>query len=131
MKTYSSSNKELNEILINNGIKLFICGENGRKFFPNSIEITDEEAERIPAIVEKFAPAAAMDYTIEPYIAFEVKVVSINRDGSYDCQYHEEFDNKAEALEAYNNARIGSETDKMLVDIAANEVILATNDVLL
>lgn len=58
MKTYYSNNSELNEILVANGINL-ICDDNMQ------VKISDEDAERVPAIVAEFAPAASGDYTIE------------------------------------------------------------------
>lgn len=58
MKKYTSNNEELNEILVENGINL-ICNED------MEIIISDEDADRIPAIVAEFAPCATMDYTIE------------------------------------------------------------------
>ena len=60
MKTYYSNNEALNEILVEHGITL-TCTEN------MTIVVSDEEAERIPSIVEEFAPAAIDDYTIEDY----------------------------------------------------------------
>ena len=58
MKTFWTSNSELEEILAENGINLFV-NEN------MEIVISDEDAERIDFIVEEFAPAASGDYCIE------------------------------------------------------------------
>lgn len=58
MKTFWTSNSELEEILAENGINLFV-NEN------MEIVISDEDAERIDSIVEEFAPAASGDYCIE------------------------------------------------------------------
>lgn len=58
MKKYYSSNEELNEILVNNGIEL-TCNDD------MEIIISDEDAERIPAIVREQAEAAINDYSIE------------------------------------------------------------------
>ena len=58
MKTLYCNNRELLEILENNGINM-ICNENMQ------IEISDEDAEKIDSIVNEFAPAASGDYAIE------------------------------------------------------------------
>lgn len=58
MKKYYSSNEELNEILVNNGIVLN-CNED------MEIVISDEDAARIPEIVREQAWAAINDYSIE------------------------------------------------------------------
>ena len=58
MKKYYSSNEELNEILVNNGITLN-CNEDMEIF------ISDEDAARIPEIVREQAEAAVNDYSIE------------------------------------------------------------------
>lgn len=58
MKKYYSSNEELNEILVNNGIELN-CNED------MEIVISDEDAARIPEIVREQAEAAINDYSIE------------------------------------------------------------------
>lgn len=58
MKKYYSSNEELNEILVNNGIEL-TCNED------MEIVISDEDAARIPEIVREQAEAAINDYSIE------------------------------------------------------------------
>ena len=58
MKTFWTSNSELEEILAENGINLFV-NEN------MEVVISDEDAERIDSIVEEFAPAASGDYCIE------------------------------------------------------------------
>lgn len=58
MKKYYSSNEELNEILVNNGIVLN-CNED------MEIVISDEDAARIPEIVREQAEAAINDYSIE------------------------------------------------------------------
>lgn len=58
MKKFFSDNQELIEILTAKGIAL-TCNED------MEIAISDEDAARIPAIVEEFAPAAFADYTIE------------------------------------------------------------------
>ena len=55
MKTIWINNDALKEVLVENGIEL-ICNENMQ------IQVSDEDAERIPAIVQEFAPAAADDY---------------------------------------------------------------------
>lgn len=58
MKKYYSSNEELNEILVNNGIELN-CNQD------MEIVISDEDAARIPEIVREQAEAAINDYSIE------------------------------------------------------------------
>lgn len=58
MKKYHSSNEELNEILVNNGIVLN-CNKD------MEIVISDEDAARIPEIVREQAWAAINDYSIE------------------------------------------------------------------
>ena len=58
MKTLYCNNRELLEILENNGINM-ICNENMQ------IEISDEDAEKIDSIVNELAPAASGDYAIE------------------------------------------------------------------
>ena len=58
MKKFYTDNQKLMEILADNGISM-ICNQD------MDIEISDEDAARIPAIVERDAPAAFADYTIE------------------------------------------------------------------
>ena len=58
MKTIWFNNEALKEVLAEQGIEM-MCDEN------MNIVISDEDAERIPALVEEFAPAAAGDYGIE------------------------------------------------------------------
>lgn len=58
MKHIITDNQELLEVLAENGISL-ICDNEMR------ITITEDEAEAIPAIIAKLAPAASADYTIE------------------------------------------------------------------
>ena len=58
MKTIWFNNEALKEVLAEQGIEM-MCDEN------MNIVISDEDAERIPALVEEFAPAAASDYGIE------------------------------------------------------------------
>ena len=58
MKYIITSNPKLIEVLEENGITL-MCDDQMR------ITLSDEDAERIPDIVEEFAPAAAYDFTIE------------------------------------------------------------------
>lgn len=58
MRTFYTDNQALLELLSEKGINL-TCNER------MEIEISDEDAERIPAIVERFAPAATQDYSIE------------------------------------------------------------------
>lgn len=55
MKTIWISNDALKEVLVENGIEL-ICNEN------MDINVSDEDAARIPAIVAEYAPAASEDY---------------------------------------------------------------------
>lgn len=62
---------------------------------------------------------------------YEVIVVSMNRDGSYDAQSPQMFDNLADAEAAYNETKLAMETDKILVDIKGNKVLKATNEALL
>lgn len=58
MKQFQSSNSELIELLVDNGIEL-ICDDN------QNIVVSNEDAEKIEEIVNRFAPAAIYDYTIE------------------------------------------------------------------
>jgi hypothetical protein len=58
MKILYCNNRELLEILENNGINM-ICNENMQ------IEISDEDSEKIDSIVNELAPAAFGDYVIE------------------------------------------------------------------
>lgn len=58
MKKIQTSNKELLEILSDNGIEM-ICNED------MEIVISDEDAVRIEELVNKVAPAAYCDYIIE------------------------------------------------------------------
>lgn len=58
MKKFYTSNQALAEILVENGVDL-ICNED------MEVTVSDEDAERIPSIVEEFAPAAIGDYSIE------------------------------------------------------------------
>lgn len=53
-----TDNKELIEVLIEKGITL-VCDDQMR------MTLSDEDAERLPAIVEEFAPAASDDYIVE------------------------------------------------------------------
>jgi len=57
MKVIYCDNNELFDILTENGV-VMTCNEN------MEITISDEDAARIPGIVEQFAPAAFMDYSI-------------------------------------------------------------------
>ena len=58
MKQIITSNNELLEVLVDNGINI-ICDDQMR------MTISDEDAERLDKVVEEFAPAALCDYTIE------------------------------------------------------------------
>lgn len=58
MKILYCNNSELLEIFESNSIEM-ICNEDMQ------IEISDEDALRIGTIVDKFAPAASGDYSIE------------------------------------------------------------------
>ena len=58
MKTIWINNDALKEVLVENGIEL-ICNENMQ------IQVSEEDAERIPTIVEEYAPAACDDYGFE------------------------------------------------------------------
>ena len=58
MKQIITSNNELLEVLVDNGINI-ICDDQVR------MTISDEDAERLDKVVEEFAPAALCDYTIE------------------------------------------------------------------
>ena len=58
MKIIHFNNPALPEILDENGIDL-ICNEN------MDITISDEDAERIPDIIKKFAPYGVFDYCID------------------------------------------------------------------
>lgn len=58
MKTIYTDNTALLEVLTENGINI-ICNDQ------MEMTISDEDASRITEIVEKFAPAAVNDYTIE------------------------------------------------------------------
>lgn len=55
MKRINIDNKELLEVLVENGINI-TCDEN------MNMVLTDEDAERLDSVVEEFAPAAACDY---------------------------------------------------------------------
>lgn len=58
MKKFQSSNSELIELLVDNGIEL-ICDDT------QNIVVSEEDAEKIEDIVNRLAPAAIYDYTIE------------------------------------------------------------------
>lgn len=58
MKTITTSNQELLEVLEEQGISI-TCNEDMQ------MVISDEDAELIPSVVEQYAPAASMDYVIE------------------------------------------------------------------
>lgn len=58
MKTITTSNQELLEVLEKQGISI-TCNEDMQ------MVISDEDAELIPSVVEQYAPAASMDYVIE------------------------------------------------------------------
>lgn len=58
MKIFYTANPALAEILVEKGISL-VCDEN------MDIIVSDEDAAKIPAIVDEFAPAAGGDYCIE------------------------------------------------------------------
>lgn len=58
MKAITTNNQELLEILTEQGISI-ICNAN------MEMVISNEDAELIPQIVEKYAPYANMDYAIE------------------------------------------------------------------
>jgi hypothetical protein len=58
MKKIETNNSELLEVLVNNGIDI-ICNKN------MEMMVSEEDAERIPVIVDELAPAAVNDYAIE------------------------------------------------------------------
>ena len=58
MKQIITTNTELLEVLQEHGI-IPVCDNQMR------MVITDSEAERVPNIVEQYAPAAAYDYVLE------------------------------------------------------------------
>ena len=58
MKQIITTNTELLEVLQGHGI-VPVCDNQMR------MVITDSEAERVPNIVEQYAPAAAYDYVLE------------------------------------------------------------------
>ncbi len=58
MKTITTSNQELLEVLEEQGISI-TCNEDMQ------MVVSDEDAELIPGVVEQYAPAASMDYVIE------------------------------------------------------------------
>lgn len=58
MKKIETSNSELLEVLVSNGIEI-VCNEN------MEMVISDEDAEKIQKIVNLYAPAASDDYVIE------------------------------------------------------------------
>ena len=58
MKQIITSNNELLEVLVDNGINI-ICDDQMR------MTISDEDAERLDKVVEELAPAAFCDYTIQ------------------------------------------------------------------
>lgn len=58
MKNFETNNSELLEVLVNNGIDI-ICNEN------MEMMVSEEDADRIPAIVNELAPAAINDYVID------------------------------------------------------------------
>lgn len=59
-RKYEKDNDKLLDILTDNGINLQ-CDEN------MNIVISDEDARKVEDIVEKDAPAAEFDYTLEEY----------------------------------------------------------------
>lgn len=58
MKTFWTSNSELEEILIEQGVSMTVNDN-------MEVTISDDDADRIDSIVNEFAPAAAGDYYIE------------------------------------------------------------------
>ena len=66
MKHLITSNNELLEVLVENGINI-ICDDQMR------MTISDEDAEILDKVVEEFAPAAACDYTVTDIVRFVVK----------------------------------------------------------
>ena len=58
MKTITTSNQELLEVLEEQGISI-TCNEDMQ------MVVSDEDAELIPGVVEQYASAASMDYVIE------------------------------------------------------------------
>lgn len=58
MKTIYTDNEALLDLLEEKGVRIY-CNENMEMI------LTDDDAERVPAIVAEFAPAAINDYTIE------------------------------------------------------------------
>lgn len=58
MKKIWFNNPALADLLTDNGINL-ICNEN------MEVIVTEEDAERIPKIIEEYAPYAKADYGIE------------------------------------------------------------------
>ena len=53
-----TTNKELLEVLVSNGINI-ICDDQMR------MTISDEDMQRVAKVLEKIAPAASCDYTVE------------------------------------------------------------------
>ena len=76
MKTFSTDNEALMELLASKGINL-TCGED------MSIYISDEDAKKIPAIVSEFAPAATGDYSIS-----EQKYIIVAMCDPYNARKH-------------------------------------------
>lgn len=65
MKTIVTDNQELLEVLTEQGISI-TCNEDMQ------MVISDEDAKLIPGLVEEYAPAASMDYTIEDMNTYDV-----------------------------------------------------------
>ena len=100
MKHLITSNNELLEVLVENGINI-ICDDQMR------MTISDEDVERVAMVVEKFAPTASYDYTVTDIVRIVVmwaeteasiapKMESVNNAESVECTSIEE------AREVYN-----------------------------
>lgn len=92
MKKIITDNKELLEVLTDNGINI-TCSDS------MAMLITDDDAARIDKLVEEFAPAAEYDYTIEE-LTYDV---CFDDDMASDCKhFHSSIEECRDYIKWYN-----------------------------
>lgn len=113
MKKIITDNKELLEVLTDNGINI-TCSDS------MAMLITDEDAARIDALVEEIAPAAEYDYTIEE-LTYDV---CFDDDTASDCKHFRSSIKDCRAyIKCYNRTNVSYFEDYKggIVSIRCNE----------
>lgn len=113
MKKIITDNKELLEVLTDNGINI-TCSDS------MAMLITDDDAARINKLVEEFAPAAEYDYTIEE-LTYDV---CFDDDTASDCKhFHFSIKDCRAYIKCYNGTNVSYFEDYKggVVSIRCNE----------